>query len=230
MNKAVFYDNQANAIDWIKNDKPKIKVMKKDNKLDVRELSNDELLEKITETQIKREELTIMYNMTKSESTLVQVSKITSFISVMRAEVRKRKMHTYENLKSQIISLESQLIEIKNDRKPVVSDKSIKFLNNVNENLKNEVKALKEKIEKKDEQISSLKLEIAKKDKCLKDNKEAEKTKRHIINIKNDKFAFEYVKNYLSQVISKEEMDGVNNDLHEMRINEEKQLNENTPQ
>lgn len=205
MNKAVFYDNQANAIDWIKNDKPKIKVMKKDNKLDVRELSNDELLEKITETQIKREELTIMYNMTKSESTLVQVSKITSFISVMRAEVRKRKLDTYENLKSQIISLESQLIEIKNDRKPVVSDKSIKFLNNVNENLKNEVKALMEKIEKKDEKISLLQSEIAKKDKCLKDNKEAEKTKRHAINVAHDKDKYEYCKDYLKLVLPESE-------------------------
>lgn len=222
MNKAVFYDNQANAIDWIENDKPKIKVMKKDNKLDVRELSNDELLEKITETQIKREELTIMYNMTKSESTLVQVSKITIFISVMRAEVRKRKLDTYENLKSQIISLESQIIEIKNDRQPVVSDKSIKFLNNVNENLKNEVKALKEKIEKKDEKISSLKSEIARKDADFKTNRQAEKTKQISMQVNSEPYKIKYLVTYLKNIVDENEFKLIVADL--------KELNENTPQ
>lgn len=230
MNKQVIYDNHANNIEYFDLNRPKIKVMKKDNRLDIKILSNNELLEKITETQIKREELTIMYNMTKSESTLEQVSKITSFISVMRAEVRKRKLDTYENLNAQLINLESQLIEIKSKNQPTISDKSINFLNKVNENLKNEIKSLKIKIEKRDKNIEQLKADIVNKNKCLSENKEAEKTKRHIINIKNDKFSFEYVKNYLSQVISKEEMKGVYDDLKSMRIEEENYLIKNTPQ
>lgn len=223
MNKQVIYDNHANNIEYFDLNRPKIKVMKKDNRLDIKSLSNNELLEKITETQIKREELTIMYNMTKSESTLEQVSKITSFISVMRAEVRKRNIDTYDNLNMKIISLESQLTELKN-QPPNVNQK----LNLANQNLKHEIKALKKK--NLNDQSKQLSKEINDLKEVIRKNREAEKTKRHLINIKNEKYAFEYVKKYLSQVISKEEMDGVFNDLKEMRIEEEKQLNQNTPQ
>lgn len=227
MNKQVIYDNHANNIEYFDLNRPKIKVMKKDNRLDIKSLSNNELLEKITETQIKREELTIMYNMTKNESTLEQVSKITSFISVMRAEVRKRNIDTYDNLNMKIVSLESQLMELKNQT-PIIDEKTIKHLNLVNQNLKNEVKALKKK--DLNDQSKQLSKEIEDLKEVIRKNREAEKTKRHLINIKNEKYAFEYVKKYLSQVISKEELDGVFNDLREMRIEEEKQLNENTPQ
>lgn len=202
-----YYDNQANVIDYF-NTKPQPKR----EKVELEEISDNEIAELLETMLLKRQGLQEMYQGTQSEFTLKAISKLTSFISAIRMQMRKRKIVPYEELERQIVSLQIQLKDA-----PSVIDadtsKKIKHLELVNENLKNEVKALKEKTNDREKalgyQIEDLKLIISQ-------NREAEKTKRHQMSIQNSKFKLEYCKRYLKEILHEEEYQDVLKDLAEM--------------
>lgn len=209
-----YYDNQANVIDYF-NAKPQ--PQPKREKVELEEISDNEIAELLETMLLKRQGLQEMYQGTQSEFTLKAISKLTSFISAIRMQMRKRKIVPYEELERQILSLQ---IQLKDAPSAIDADtsKKIKHLELVNENLKNEVKALKGKgsealISSREKtlrhQIEDLKLIISQ-------NREAEKTKRHEMNIQNDKYKFEYCKRYLKEMLSDEEYQGILEDLKEM--------------
>lgn len=202
-----YYDNQANVIDYF-NPKPQPKR----EKVELEEISDNEIAELLETMLLKRQGLQEMYQGTQSEFTLKAISKLTSFISAIRMQMRKRKIVPYEELERQILSLQFQL---KDAPSAVDADtsKKIKHLELVNENLKNEVKALKEKTSGREKslghQIEDLKLIISQ-------NREAEKTKRHIISVQSDKPKVGYLLAYLKAGISDEEYQDVLKDLDEL--------------
>lgn len=202
-----FYDNQANVIDYF-NAKPQHKR----EKVELEEISDNEIAELLETMLLKRQGLQEMYQGTQSEFTLKAISKLTSFISAIRMQMRKRKIVPYEELERQILSLQ---IQLKDAPSAIDADttRKINHLELVNENLKNEVKALKEKPSDREKalcrQIEDLKMVIS-------GNREAEKTKRHQMSIQNSKFKLEYCKRYLKEILPEEEYQDVLKDLSEM--------------
>lgn len=251
MNK--FYDNNANNIEYfdIHNHKPKIEVKKK--REDIREFSDSQLAEKLDDVEIKLQGLSEMYKATDNQETFTTISKLTSFKTTLRIEMRKRKMESYQKLKEKNAELESLL----NGGAKIEADaelaKKLEHSESVNENLKQEIRALKHQITKDDsiltkedlkknpkaklyvdilkdqistqrmalaaanEKTKSLNAEITHLKGVISENKEAEKTKRHAINVKNDKYKYEYCKAYLKQVLSESEYNGVIEDLNEIK-------------
>lgn len=204
-----YYDNQANVIDYF-NAKPQ--PQPKREKVELEEISDNEIAELLETMLLKRQGLQEMYQGTQSEFTLKAISKLTSFISAIRMQMRKRKIVPYEELERQILSLQIQLKDA-----PIAIDadtsKKIRHLELVNENLKNEVKTLKEK---GGEREKTLGLKIEELQNIAKKNREAERTKRHEMNIQNDKYKFEYCKRYLKEMLTEDEYQGILEDLAEM--------------
>ena len=107
MNK--FYDNNANNIEYfdIHNHKPKIEVKKK--REDIREFSDAQLAEKLDDVEIKLQGLSEMYKATYNQETLTTISKLTSFKTAIRIEMRNRKIESYSKLNARVAILESEL-------------------------------------------------------------------------------------------------------------------------
>lgn len=201
------YDNHANDIEYFDLHKPKIEVKKKSNFVDINDLSDSQVIEKLEEVEIRLGELTELYNNTKHEGTFTILSRLHSFKSVIRASMRKRKLETNESLRLKIIGLEQKLGNVDKDQ-----EKKINHLNLVNENLKNEVKALKEsgkkiktsgggnlieenfRLREEKRELGLLVLDLQK---IIAENKEAEKTKRHEINVINEKYKYDYLKEFI---------------------------------
>lgn len=211
MNK--FYDNNANNIEYfdIHNHKQKIEVKKK--REDIREFSDAQLAEKLDDVEIKLQGLFEMYKATDNQETFTTISKLTSFKTTLRIEMRKRKIESYSKLNARVAILESELknkpsvVEQKNDAELL---KKIEHSEKVINSLQGEVKSGKDKIKQLGIQIEGLKLVIS-------ENKEAEKTKRHELSIKYDKYIVEYLKEYLKNTISESEYQEVIEDMNEIR-------------
>ena len=208
-----FYDNNANNIEYfdIHNHKPKIEVKKK--REDIREFSDSQLAEKLDDVEIKLQGLSEMYKATDNQETLTTISKLTSFKTRLRIEMRKRKIESYSKLNARVAILES---ELKN--KPSNNDqnndaellKKIEHSAKVISSLQGEVKSGKDKIKQLGIQIEGLKLVIS-------ENKEAEKTKRHELNIKHDKYVVAYLLEYIKNTISESEYQELIEDMNEIR-------------
>lgn len=192
------YDNHANDIEYFDLHRPKIEVKKKSNFVDINDLSDSQIIERLDEVDIRLEELTELYNNTKHEGTFTILSKLHGFKSVIRANMRKRKLETNESLRLKIIALEKQLSDIGLGESSKEQSKKINHLNLVNENLKNEVKSAKESNKKLVLQIEQLKV-------SLSQNKEVEKTKRHEINVLNEKYRYQYLKSFIKNHIGESE-------------------------
>lgn len=203
------YDNHANDIEYFDLHRPKIEVKKKSNFVDINDLSDIQIIERLDEVDIRLEELTELYNNTKHEGTFTILSKLHGFKSVIRANMRKRKLETNESLRLKIITLEKQLGEIGLNEANKDQQKKINHLNLVNDNLKNEVKSVKESNKKLGLQIEQLKV-------SLSQNKEAEKTKRHEINVLNEKYRYEYLKSFIKNYTGESEYAALNLKLDSM--------------
>ena len=211
MNK--FYDNNANNIEYfdIHNHKPKIEVKKK--REDIREFSDAQLAEKLDDVEIKLQGLSEMYKATDNQETFTTISKLTSFKTAIRIEMRNRKIESWSKLNARVAILES---ELKN--KPSVNDqnndaellKKIEHSAKVISSLQGEVKSGKDKIKQLGIQIEGLKLVIS-------ENKEAEKTKRHDLNVKHDKYVVDYLLEYIKNTVSESEYQEVIEDMNEIR-------------
>lgn len=211
MNK--FYDNNANNIEYfdIHNHNPKIEVKKK--REDIREFSDAQLAEKLDDVEIKLQGLSEMYKATDNQETLTTISKLTSFKTAIRIEMRNRKIESYSKLNARVAILEG---ELKN--KPIVNNqnndaellKKIEHSEKVINSLQGEVKSGKDKIKELGAQIEGLKLVIS-------ENKEAEKTKRHELNVKHDKYVVTYLLEYIKNTVSELEYQEVIEDMNEIR-------------
>lgn len=211
MNK--FYDNNANNIEYfdIHNHKPKIEVKKK--REDIREFSDAQLAEKLDDVEIKLQGLSEMYKATDNQETFTTISKLTSFKTAIRIEMRNRKIESYSKLNARVAIIESELknkpsfVEQNNDAKLL---KKIEHSAKVISSLQGEVKSGKDKIKQLGIQIEGLKLVIS-------ENKEAEKTKRHELNIKHDKYVVAYLLEYIKNNVSESEYQEVIEDMNEIR-------------
>ena len=217
------YDNQANVIDYFS-------TQRKREKIELEEISDNEIAELLETILLKRQGLQEMYVGTNSEHTLTAISKLTGFISAIRMQMRKRKIVPYEDLSQEIANLQLQLKDSSNETDADLI-KKIKHLELVNENLKNEVKAIKEQLDcvkshdknkyfvenqELRERNKSLGNQIEDLKKIISENREAEKTKRHEINIKNGRYQLGYCKSYLKSVLPEDEYAGVIEDLANM--------------
>lgn len=127
--------------------------------------------------------------------------------------MRNRKIESYAKLNARVAILES---ELKN--KPSVNDqnndaellKKIEHSEKVIASLQGEVKSGNDKIKQLGIQIEGVKLVIS-------ENKEAEKTKRHELSVKHDKYIVEYLREYLKNTISESEYQEVIEDMNEIR-------------
>lgn len=188
-----YYDNQANVIDYIKPNR-------KRNDIDLDVCADDELAELLETMLLKRQGLQEMYQGTQNEFTLKAISKLTSFISAIRMQMRKRKLVPYSDLTKQIICLESQLKDL-NSSSTGEQDKRVKHLEAVNDSLKGEVKTLKpfkEKVIQLKDELTHLRAVIA-------ENREVEKTKRHAMSVESSKYKYEYCRGYLKDVLPESE-------------------------
>lgn len=251
MNK--FYDNNANNIEYfdIHNHKPKIEVKKK--REDIREFSDSQLAEKLDDVEIKLQGLSEMYKATDNQETLTTISKLTSFKTAIRIEMRNRKMESYQKLKEKNAELESLLNGGAKIEVDAELTKKLAHSESVNENLKQEIRALKHQITKDDsiltkddlkknpkakpyvdilkDQVSTQRMALAAANektkslnaeithlKCvISENKEAEKTKRHELNVKHDKYVVAYLLEYIKNTVSESEYQEVIEDMNEIR-------------
>ena len=175
-----FYDNNANNIEYFNLHKPKVEVKRKEL-FDFKNASNDEVLQKIEECQIKYDDLLVFYNDTKHETTFVQISKLRAFISMMRGELKNR------NVQPNFV-LENQIAELKRKNADLLKHKDIAHGKGLCQ------------------QIEQLKNIIA-------ENREAEKTKRHMANIENDKYKYQYLKEYIIHLVDENEYKTILEDL-----------------
>ena len=209
MNK--FYDNHANDIEYFNINKPKIEVKKK--REDIREFSDAQLAEKLDDVEIKLQGLSEMYKATDNQETFTTISKLTSFKTAIRIEMRNRKIESYSKLNARVAILESELknkpsvVEQNNDCELL---KKIEHSAKVISSLQGEVKSGKDKIKQLGIQIEGLQSVIS-------ENKEAEKTKRHELSVKHDKYIVEYLREYLKNTISESEYQEVIEDMNEIR-------------
>lgn len=211
MNK--LYDNNANNIEYfdIHNTKPKIEVKKK--REDIREFSDAQLAEKLDDVEIKLQGLSEIYKATDNQETFTTISKLTSFKTAIRIEMRNRKIESYSKLNARVAILESELknkpsvVEQNNDAELL---KKIEHSAKVISSLQGEVKSGKDKIKQLGIQIEGLKLVIS-------ESKEAEKTKRHELNIKHDKYVVAYLLEYIKNTVSESEYLEVIEDMNEIR-------------
>lgn len=219
MNK--FYDNNANNIEYfdIHNHKPKIEVKKK--REDIREFSDAQLAEKLDDVEIKLQGLSEMYKATDSQETFTTISKLTSFKTAIRIEMRNRKIESYSNLNSRVAILESELknkpsfVEQNNDAELL---KKIEHSEKVINSLKGEVMALKKKqTQIHSDHIARLNAEITNLKGVISENKEAEKTKRHELNVKHDKYVVTYLLEYIKNTVSELEYQEVIEDMNAIR-------------
>ena len=219
MNK--FYDNNANNIEYfdIHNHKPKIEIKKK--REDIREFSDSQLAEKLDDVEIKLQGLSEMYKATDNQETLTTISKLTSFKTAIRIEMRNRKMESYSKLNARVAILESELknkpsfVEQNNDAELL---KKIEHSEKVINSLKGEVMALKKKqTQIHSDHIERLNAEITNLKGVISENKEAEKTKRHELNVKHDKYVVAYLLEYLKNTVSESEYQEVIEDMNEIR-------------
>lgn len=210
------YDNHANDIEYFDLHKPKIEVKKKSNFVDINDLSDSQVVEKLEEVEIRLGELTELYNNTKHEGTFTILSRLHSFKCVIRANMRKRKLETNESLRLKIIGLEQKLGNVDKDQ-----EKEINHIKLVNENLKNEIKALKlnnnlQALSVSRAKVEQLTKELAIVRSVLAENREVEKTKRHEINVRNEKFIPKKLSKILKDLISDSDYKKVLDALKEM--------------
>lgn len=211
MNK--FYDNNANNIEYfdIHNHKPKIEVKKKREY--ICEFSDSQLAEKLDDVEIKLQGLSEMYKATDNQETFTTISKLTSFKTAIRIEMRNRKIESYSKLNARVAILESELknkpsvVEQNNDAELL---KKIDHSAKVISSLQGEVKSGKDKIKQLGIQIEGLKSVIS-------ENKEAEKTKRHELNVKHDKYVVAYLLEYIKNTVSESDYQEVIEDMNEIR-------------
>lgn len=204
------YDNHANDIEYFDLHRPKIEVKKKSNFVDINDLSDIQIIERLDEVDIRLEELTELYNNTKHEGTFITLSKLHGFKSVIRANMRKRKLETNESLRLKIDELKKQFSDIGLNEVSKDQEKKINHLNLVNENLKNEIKTLKlnnnlQALSVSRTKVEQLTKELANVRSVLAENREAEKTKRHEINVLNEKYRYEYLKSFIKNHIGESE-------------------------
>lgn len=219
MNK--FYDNNANNIEYfdIHNHKPKIEVKKK--REDIREFSDAQLAEKLDDVEIKLQGLSEMYKATDNQETFTTISKLTSFKTTLRIEMRNRKIESWSKLNARVAILESELknkpsvVEQNNDAELL---KKIEHSEKVINSLKGEVMALKKKqTQIHSDHIARLNAEITHLKGVISKNKEAEKTKRHELNVKHDKYVVAYLLEYIKNTVSESEYQEVIEDMNEIR-------------
>lgn len=184
-----YYDNHANQIDYFNSSKPKIVVKRKNiDPIDLNDLSDDQLAQKLDEAEFRKIELTELYKDTGHDSAFEMLSKLHGFMSVVHAHIRRRKLETNQSLRLQVEKLKQQLS---------ATDKT----------------SINEKLVKENKRLG---LKLAELQDLAKKNKEAEKTKRHEINVKNKKPKFEYLKEYLKNTIPEDEYALVLDDLNEI--------------
>lgn len=91
----MIYDNNANVIDYFSlQNKPK-KKKRKNEFVVFSELTDEELYNFHIETKIKLEDLTELYNETKSNVLFKAVEKVSRFRTRLRIEMKRRKVPTY---------------------------------------------------------------------------------------------------------------------------------------
>ena len=182
-----YYDNNANNIEYF----PLHGKGRKPRSFEVSRASNLEILEKIDESNIFRDGLIELYNSTKSEDAYKKLSKVSAFIAVLRAEVRKRSIRTIESLESEINELKSQI-----PQSNPIDSKEFRKIQLANDSLKGEVRAYKEKLAtleaklKSNTAIANNDSELKKYKKLYEDQlksnvaiKEVERTKRCELNV-----------------------------------------------
>lgn len=171
------------------------------------------MAEKLDDVEIKLQGLSEMYKATDNQETLTTISKLTSFKTAIRIEMRNRKIESYSKLNSRVAILEGELknkpsvVEQNNDAELL---KKIEHSEKVIASLQGEVKSGKDKIKQLGIQIEGLKLVIS-------ESKEAEKTKRHELNIKHDKYVVAYLLEYIKNTVSESEYLEVIEDMNEIR-------------
>lgn len=226
------YDNHANLIDYVA--PHKIKVVRKDkpNFTDVANLSDNELAEKLDDVEMRIADIAELYSIAQREDTFERLLKVSSFKSVICREIRKRNLKTNAELKSEIQELEEKVKVLHFSGNEEI-EKKIAKLEAANNSLKGEVAAYRAKFAKAEdkeknnasaEKTKNLTAQIEQLKAALAQNREAEKTKRHEINVKNDKFACEYLLEYVRQLVDESEMKDIEMDLKEIREREIKEL------
>lgn len=222
MNSKTHYDNHANDIEYFDLHKPKIEVKKK--REDIREFSDAQLAEKLDDVEIKLQGLSEMYKATDNQETFTTISKLTSFKTAIRIEMRNRKIESYAKLNARVAILEGEL-----KSKPSVVDKNnnadllkqIEHSEKVINSLKGELMAFKKKQpELMLKNIQPYKDELSELKKVIRENKESEKTKRHAINVKNDKYICAYLLEYIKNTVTEQEYAEVIDDVNEIRAKE----------
>lgn len=137
MNKQVIYDNHANNIEYFSLHKPV--------KRDIKEISDQELLDIHLVIEEKTFGLTVLYNETKNESTFTKLSKLTAFKTAIRIQMRKRKLESYANMNLRIIGQKQEIENL------VAINKAIKeggSTGNTAKQLKNQLDIAKSQIVK----------------------------------------------------------------------------------
>lgn len=194
-----YYDNNANQIDYVVPHKIEVKR----NFTDLNIMSDDELVAKLDEVEIRIAELGELYNLTKREDTFITLSKVSSFRSVIRAHMRKRGLKKNSELIAEIKELKEQLANVQVVK---CKDKSEAVI----ASLKGEVAAYRKKIG----QLNDI----------LAENREAEKTKRHKISTLGGVSEKAYLLAMIKEMVSEEELQDIYTDLNEIREREIKEL------
>lgn len=215
------YDNHANSIDYIL--PHKIEIVRKDKPAftDAANLSDNELAEKLDDIEIRISEIKELYEIAKRDDTFERLLRASKFKSVICREIRKRGLKTNSELKAEVQELKEKL---KDATFNPDSEKKIAKLEAANNSLKGEVAAYRAKFAKVEAKEKNLTAQIEQLKAALAQNREAEKTKRHEINVKNDKFACKYLLEYLRQLVDESEMKNIEIDLKEIREREIKEL------
>lgn len=133
----MIYDNHANNIEYFPLHKPV--------KRDIKEMSDQELLDIHLEIEEKAFGLTVLYNETKNETTFIKLSKLTAFKTAIRIQMRKRKLESYANMNLRIIGQKQEIENL------VAINKAIKeggSTGNTAKQLKNQLDIAKSQIVK----------------------------------------------------------------------------------
>ena len=194
-----YYDNNANNIEYFSLHKEKKRGF------DFNCASMKEIEEKLIECSAKREELVLLYNETKHEGAFVKLSKMSSFMSILKSEFRKRNMIPSDVYEDKIAELEKEIVVLKQTN--VKDDsKEIEKLKANNNSLKGEIAAFRDKYNLSNAKNTELGATISTLMAKLKENKEAEKTKRHELNIRNDKDANKYLLDKIKELATGDQM------------------------
>ena len=102
-----FYDNHANDIEYFNipaKAKSEQKPVSKKKIIKVEDLTDDELFDKHIEVTTSFHEMAELYQKTQSQNVLTRLEKLSTFKTVVRIAVRKRKIETYSQMNLKTIS------------------------------------------------------------------------------------------------------------------------------